>query len=312
MKNNILLVGLGNIGSRHLESLGKLPKKFTIYIHDKNKIKLKKYKKNVNFIFISNLDLIKNLCFKVCIVATTASLRKNLIKKIFSLASIKHWIVEKPIEQSLKNLKIINQITKKNNIWVNTPRRSFLFYKNLKKKIGKKISHVYLTGNIEIACNAVHFIDIISFLINSDVKKIITNNLNKKWIQSKRRGFIDVFGKLIIFYKNGTVFTINTFKKKNIDFEKNYLLKIFTKKNEKYEINETKNLVLKNSQRKKTKILQYQSQITKKFVLELLNYNKCELPRLKKVICNHQILLSSLIRHYNVCYKKKINSIKIT
>lgn len=311
MKNNILLVGLGNIGSRHLESLEKLPKKFIIYIHDQNKIKLNRFKKNINFNFVSNLDLIKKLCFKVCIIATTASLRKNLIKKICGLASVKHWIVEKPIEQSLKNLKIINQITKK-NIWVNTPRRSFIFYKNLKKKIGRKISHVYLSGNIEIACNSIHFIDIVSFLINSDVKKIITSNLNKKWRQSKRKGFVDVFGKLIIFYKNGVVFTINAFKKNNINFEKNYTLKIFTKKNEKYEINETRNLVSKSSKIKKTKILQYQSKITKKFVMDLLNYNRCELPKLNKVICNHQILLSSLIRHYNACYKKKINSIKIT
>ena len=312
MKNNILLVGLGNIGSRYLESLRGLPKNFIVYVYDKDKEKLIQYKKNLNFILVSNLELINNLSFEVCIIATTASSRKILIEKIYNLALVKHWIIEKPIEQSLKNLKIINQITKKNNIWVNTPRRSFLFYKNLKKKIGKKISHIDLTGNMEIACNAVHFIDLISFLIKSDVKKIITKNLNKKWVKSQRKGFIDVFGKLIIVYKNGVIFTLNTFEKKKMNLEKSYLLKIITKKNEIYEINETKNLVLKNNRIKRTKILKYQSEITKKFVSDLFKYNECELPRLDKVICNHEILLSSLINHYNFCYKKKINLIPIS
>ena len=312
MKNNILLIGLGNIGSRYLESLRGLPKNFIVYVYDKDKEKLIQYKKNLNFILVSNLELINNLSFEVCIIATTASSRKILIEKIYNLALVKHWIIEKPIEQSLKNLKIINQITKKNNIWINTPRRSFLFYKNLKKKIGKKISHIDLTGNIEIACNAVHFIDLISFLIKSDVKKIITKNLNKKWVKSERKGFLDVFEKLIIVYKNGVIFTLNTFEKKKMNLEKSYLLKIITKKNEIYKINENKNLVLKNNRIKRTKILKYQSEITKKFVSDLFKYNKCELPRLDKVICNHEILLSSLINHYNFCYKKKINLIPIS
>ncbi len=97
-----------------------------------------------------------------------------------------------------------------------------------------------------------------------------------------------------------------------MNLEKSYLLKIITKKNEIYEINETKNLVLKNNRIKRTKILKYQSEITKKFVSDLFKYNKCELPRLDKVICNHEILLSSLINHYNFCYKKKINLIPIS
>ncbi len=312
MKNNILLIGLGNIGSRYLESLLKLPKNFIIYIYDKDKEKLIRYKNNLKIVLVSSLELIKNLSFEVCIIATTASSRKILIEKIYNIAFIRHWILEKPIEQSLINLKIINQITKKNNIWINTPRRSFLFYKNLKKKIGKKICHVYLTGNMEIACNAIHFIDLVSFLIKSDVKKIITKDLNKKWVKSKRKGFIDVFGKLIIFYKNGVIFTFNVFEKRKNNIEKNYLLKIITKKNEIYEINEAKNLVSKNKKIKNTKILKYQSEITKKFISDLSKYNKCELPRLDKVIINHEILLSSLIKHYNFCYKKKINLIRIS
>ena len=312
MKNNILLIGLGNIGSRYLESLLKLPNDYIIYVHDKNKEKLLKYKKNLKIVLVSSLELINKLSFKVCIIATTASSRKILIEKVNHLAFIKHWILEKPIEQSLKNLKIINQITKKNNIWINTPRRSFLFYKNLKKKIGKKICYVFLNGSIEIACNAIHFIDLISFLINSDIKKIITKNLNKKWVNSKRKGFIDIFGKLIIVYNNGVIFTLNVSEKRTNNFEKNYLLKIFTKKNDIYEINESKNLVSKNNKIKNTKILKYQSEITKKFVLDLSKYNKCELPRFDKVIINHEILLLNLIKHYNFCYKKKTNLIRIS
>lgn len=45
MKINILLIGLGNIGSRYLESLCKLPKNFIVYVYDKNTKKLIQSKK---------------------------------------------------------------------------------------------------------------------------------------------------------------------------------------------------------------------------------------------------------------------------
>ena len=83
---------------------------------------------------------------------------------------------------------------------------------------------------MEIACNAVHFIDLISFLIKSDVKKIITKNLNKKWVKSERKGFLDVFGKLIIVYKNGVIFTLNTFEKKKNESRKKLFIKDYYKK----------------------------------------------------------------------------------
>ena len=312
MKNNILLVGLGNIGLRHLESLLKLPKNFVIYVHDRDRDKVIRNKETHNLILVSDLEFIRNLSFVACVLATPASSRRIIIQKICNITSVKHWIIEKPIEQSIKNLKIISKITKKNNIWVNTPRRSFTFYKNLKNKIGKKISYTSLSGNIEIACNAIHFVDLISFLIKSDVKKIITKNLNKRWAQSKRKGYIDIFGKLTIIYNNGVIFDLNVFEKIKTNVHKSYLLKIITKKKEIYEINEPKNLISKEGRIKKIKILKYQSEITKKFVLDLKKYNKCELPRLDKVIANHQILLSSLIKHYNFCYKKKVNLIRIS
>ena len=67
MKNNILLIGLGNIGSRYLESLRGLPKNFIVYVYDKDKEKLIQYKKNLNFILVSNLELINNLSFSLLV-----------------------------------------------------------------------------------------------------------------------------------------------------------------------------------------------------------------------------------------------------
>ena len=113
MKNNILLVGLGNIGLRHLESLLKLPKNFIIYIYDKDRSKIIGYKESQNLILVSDLELIRNLCFEACVLATPATSRRIIIEKICNITSVKHWIIEKPIEQSIKNLNIISKITKK-------------------------------------------------------------------------------------------------------------------------------------------------------------------------------------------------------
>lgn len=316
MINNILLVGLGNIGRRHLESLQKLNKNFFIYLYDKKKIEVDINNKNI--IIVKNLKLLKNIFFKVVIIATTASSRLSLVKNLLKKILANHWLLEKPVEQSVKNLNDMLRIAKKNFIWVNTPRRSFVFYKSLKKKIGKSILHVRVDGKIDIGCNAIHFVDLVSFLTDSKVKKISTKHLNSKWEKSKREGYIDINGNLEVAYHNGVKLFINSkntkIKNKNIIKKniKNYKILIMTKNADKYIIDERNDLVSTNEKIKKVKILQHQSNTTHKVIKNLAKNNTCDLPLFKDVFADHKILLYSLIKHYNFSLKKNNKLINIT
>ncbi len=48
---NVLIIGIGNIGSRYYEGLIKTNKKFKLFIYDKNKKKYFKDKKKIYLFF---------------------------------------------------------------------------------------------------------------------------------------------------------------------------------------------------------------------------------------------------------------------
>ena len=55
-------------------------------------------------------------------------------------------------------------------------------------------------------------IDIMCWLLNTSIKNVITKNLNRKWIESKRKGFFDIGGKLVVLLKNNSKIILKTSK----------------------------------------------------------------------------------------------------
>ena len=117
---NILIVGSGGIGMRHIESLLKSNeiKEITVlekYVNNIKKTKTFLKKKNKNKIkinFFKNLnDLFRlNKSFFLVILSTTADVRLKIFINLISNIKVKNWILEKPIGQSLNDLKIYPDI----------------------------------------------------------------------------------------------------------------------------------------------------------------------------------------------------------
>ena len=172
MKKKILLVGLGNIGLRHLEGIISFKKNLTIYLYDKNikqygRIKkLIKSKRNSrhDYFFLSNLNEISYS--DILIVATNSINRFDLLKKILKKIKINYLIIEKvAFLKSKTYLNAINLINSYEiNAWVNCIRREVKFYNLLKNKIKKKHFKIIFTGyRWGIASNLIHFIDLFFF-----------------------------------------------------------------------------------------------------------------------------------------------------
>ena len=130
----ILIIGLGNIGYRHLQSLYNAKKNLLIDCVDSSEIIINEVKKNTgskNIRFFTNLENI-DAKYDFLIHSTSSDIRLKLLIQILNRSQIKFCILEKLLVQSLEDLlileKLCNQIEK---CWVNTPMHEWDLYKKL-------------------------------------------------------------------------------------------------------------------------------------------------------------------------------------
>ena len=103
---NILILGLGNIGLRHLQSSLKIKSnKLNIYLYDKKPLKFKSNQSNHRVIKIYNIP--KNLNFEIAIIATTSEVRHSLLTKIKINNKIKRFLIEKIAFNSKNNICLL-------------------------------------------------------------------------------------------------------------------------------------------------------------------------------------------------------------
>ena len=301
--SNILIVGFGNIGKHHLESIINYPKIKKIYIYDIDEKKILDYKKKSSFkkkIFILKNFKKKKTKFSFSIISTDSKVRFKLFKNIVENLNVKHFIFEKVVYQKKKEYIDTQTIIKKYNLhcWINCPRRTWKIYKDLKKKINTKDK---IKINIQgkkwgLLSNAVHFIDLFLFFTFTKKMSVSLKNLKNELIISKRKGFNEMYGKIIFTNQNNDQLIINDNPiRKTSDL-------IFSLKQNKYKF-----IYNQNDSGNKFKP-PYQSKETIKHAKNILNNKNCHLPFYNDTFEFHKIFfdnISTFIRkNYPNSYKK--------
>ena len=88
---------------------------------------------------------------------------------------------------------------RRTSTWVNCPRRTYGFYKDLKREYFSKGIDFNLNlrgNNWGLACNSIHFLDLAQWFSEKNSIKINTDFLERRVIDSKRDNFKEVFGEL--------------------------------------------------------------------------------------------------------------------
>jgi len=239
---NILVVGSGNIGSRHIQGLIKSNKNKFIHIVEtshESKINTISRIKDVNSKF-NNYKFYKNIPninkkFNLIIVSTKSGPRLSILKKILSYCSFENIILEKICFRNIREYLEANRLLKLNKkvAYINFSRREFKFYKQLKKKIDfKKIIFFQVCGDLNLGSNLIHFIDLLYFLdIDFNIKNLTISNTRYKVYDSI---YVKISGNIFIESKSGVYFNFNDICK-----NKDCIIKIITDDNV-FEINETK------------------------------------------------------------------------
>jgi hypothetical protein len=220
MKIN-LIIGAGQLGSRHLQGLIKVTESQKIYVLDPSLESLEIAKQRANeinhSIEINYLTSWSSLpvAFDLVIVATSASVRSQIAKNLLGNYVVKNLILEKILFQDLQSYEDIKLLIKetKTPTWVNHPRRLTKHYGAIKKEIastGEKVVFNVIGSNWGLACNALHFIDLCAFLTNSEVDQLDMDWLNTEIQESKRANNIEFTGTIKGLMKNKSVFTISS------------------------------------------------------------------------------------------------------
>lgn len=217
-KNSVLIIGAGNIGSRHLQGLKKVSTPLSIQIIDPSETSLnlakERYEQTITdtkheITFSSDINqVLKDI--DLAIIATSADVRKEVTEKLLAISDVKFIIFEKLLFEKKEDYIEVEKLLQQKNItaWVNCCMRITPFYANLKNKIeDKKVNCIVNGSSYGFITNAIHFIDYIAYLSDNYDFTLDTSLLDKKPIESKRKGFLELNGTLNVSFKNGSMGT---------------------------------------------------------------------------------------------------------
>ena len=321
---NIALVGAGNIGFRHLEGILKITDlKIKIWIFEINTEVIEGLQNRIvdlslganTEIRINDNNIPKNI--HLGIVATNSNTRGIAIKSLLDVTLPEVLILEKVLFQDPKEYTYFEDLFQKLaiKVYVNHPRRAQPTYQFLKSNFDfKENTQIIVEGNNwGMACNGLHFIDLVCFITNSQVTSIETNELDDEVFESKRKGFWEVSGELNVNFEN------NINLKLISNLSKDGFLPIEVKvKTSNSEINITESasttITIKSEGEllSKTFPMHYQSSIATFLVRDILVDKKCSLPEYSFAAETHLIFINSLIEFFNNRLNKKESICLIT
>lgn len=208
MKNTLLIIGAGQLGSRHLQALAQIGNKFSIYVLDPSKQSLavarQRYEEvsqetSPEVTYITDIESIAGLIVEVGIVATNAAVRLGVVKQLVEKLKVKFLVLEKVLFQSVAQLVDAEKLLASAGVktWVNCPRRQFSAYQELAKQYqgAQSVALEVRGSNWGLGCNAIHFIDLWNYLAGfSDYELDFQTDVNI--IDSKRLGYKEIIGGL--------------------------------------------------------------------------------------------------------------------
>tara|TARA_Y100001970_G_scaffold15871_1_gene17857 strand:+ start:42231 stop:43217 length:987 start_codon:yes stop_codon:yes gene_type:complete len=323
--SRILIIGAGHLGSRHLQGLCKINRDIKISVIDPSARALKlcskrfkEMKSNPHIVSINYFQKIEEVNSKIdlAIVSTTADIRYKVIENLLNRINVKNFILEKILFQSIIEFGLAKKIFNSNKVkaWVNCSRRMIPFYRKLEQEnFGIKPIKIVVKGDIGIASNSIHMLDLLAFLSKQTEITIDISKLEKKIYSSKRSNFVEFKGELYAHSSRGDSLKIIDKRNNKTD------LTISLENDEKLIIiNQTKaiyNLKFKDNHFSSINHpfnTPFQSELTAKQVEQILDTGNSFLPSLEESSVLHKPMIEAFNFHLSSILNKKILVCPIT
>lgn len=224
----ILIIGGGQLGSRHLQGALKVSQPVKIYVLDKSDESLNLCRSRAEevqlgnplteVLYIKSLNDIDSL--EVCIIATGADVRYEVFKELVAQVPVNAIIFEKVLFQKENQYASTQEHLNKIGIaaWVNCPRRMHPLYQRLRDLLAsEQFIEMSVTGeNWGLACNGVHFLDLFSYMTGDSKLKIDVGSLDDNVEESKRKNFLEVYGDVFASDALGNKLSLSCSKGKEL------------------------------------------------------------------------------------------------
>lgn len=212
----ILLVGCGNIGFRHLQALGQLAEPALITVVEPNRDLHPRIETEAEQIRQAGrgheLRLLDDLAqwdgtADLAVIATSAGPRRALLSRVLAAGKVPAIILEKILAQSHADLAAMgDDLAAADAVGVvNCPRRYFPGYHDLKARLttDQPVNVTVEGAEFGLASNAVHFLDLIEYLNDSQIVAVDGAGLDDGSVEAKRAGCVELYGKLTATLANG-------------------------------------------------------------------------------------------------------------
>jgi len=303
----IAIIGAGQLGSRHLQALAHCEFPVELFAVDPDVTSLKvaqeRFKQMPNSENVNSIEFLESIqqlpeSLDLCVLSTSSDIRLELLDELVNHTQVKYVIFEKVIFQSPSEFIEAKQIILENGVsaWANFNKRMFPVYKEIKDHLDGSNIHFEINGsNWGLACNSIHFIDLLAMYTGDLQYDLDFSNLDSDLHHSKRGGFIEFTGTIKGKFSSGHTFSFSSSVGKVVNF--NQIIRTDQKM---IDFNEKEGKVIVFDQVKDEKtIIPYehihQSKLTHKVAKELFEAGSCQLPSYEESMTLHLPLIQGCI-----------------
>ncbi len=328
MNRRILIVGCGQLGSRHLQAVATLPEVQEIDVVDPRRDALtvgqqrfeEVTEKNASLKirWLTSLDEVQRPG-DLCVIATQAEGRVPLLQRIATNLGYQSFLVEKIVAQSVPEYQQLLTFSKQKSlkIWVNLKSRAHPSHQRVKAQLlaDDPILYSVVGGNHGLANNGVHAADLFVFLEGSQQLQLEAAAIDPELLPSKRGPqLFDLSGTLQGYTPRGSHFTLS--------FAKDHLSPItFTLTSRTYRaiVDDAQQWFYESTAASgwTWKAVPFQalmtvSHMSRQFVSDIFASGTCQLPTLQEAFPAHHFVLSALQPHFKTLLKTESELCPVT
>ena len=323
-------MGCGQIGSRHLQAVSSLPHVREIEVVDSRPDALALGRQRLaevpdrqpstKYKWLPSIDEASD-GGDLCIVATQAKGRCQLVRQIADALGYSGFLLEKVVSQSAYEYEDLMQFTEDRGIsaWVNCKSRAYPFHKRVKQLLdpSEPIIFSVVGGNHGLANNGIHAADLFAFYDEAGCIESAGSHIDPVLHPSRRgNGVYDLSGALHGYTEKGSYFTL-FYGRDHEQWEhisigtRRYRCVIDHLKRTAYESDEASGWEWRQVPEPLDDGVLI-SHMTRQFASDILSSGCCELPTLEECAVAHRFMLGELQPHFSRLLDKEAELCPVT
>lgn len=298
--NSVTLVGLGNIGFRHLQGMGRIKDRIALTGLDAAHEALERSRTEWaslggTGVFSGDVDTLGPS--EIVVLATSSRGRLDLVRGVGEVVNPRVMVLEKVVFTTHADFEACAAWGRRHDVafFVNCPRRLWPVFAALRRHLddlGGPIAMEVTDPDLGLACNGVHIVDAFQYLIGDRPISLAASDLGRI-VESKREGYREVFGRIVVVSNRGDRLTLSVRE----GDDKGHHIRISTGAGV-IDVDQATGSFTGLDPARATGRPPYQSELTGAVVADLLDTGTCGLPGLSASAAAHGVIIDVLRPHF--------------